>query len=44
MPVEQAADADRRNVTHLEAFGRLLAGIAPWIESGAESLVSAAGR
>jgi hypothetical protein len=35
MPVEQAANTDRRNVTHLEAFGRLLAGIAPWIESGA---------
>jgi len=34
MPVEQAANASRRNVTHLEAFGRLLAGIAPWIESG----------
>ena len=34
MPVEQAAGSDRRNVTHLEAFGRLLAGIAPWIESG----------
>lgn len=34
MPVEQAANADRRNVTHLEAFGRLLAGLAPWIESG----------
>ena len=35
MPVEQAGNADRRGVTHLEAFGRLLAGIAPWIESGA---------
>ena len=32
MPVEQAAGADRRGVTHLEAIGRLLAGIAPWIE------------
>jgi hypothetical protein len=32
MPVEQAAGADRKNVTHLEALGRLLAGIAPWIE------------
>jgi hypothetical protein len=32
MPVEQAAGADRRNVTHLEAIGRLLAGLAPWIE------------
>src|SRR5262249_11325455 len=35
MPVEQAPGADRRNVTHLEAFGRLLAGLAPWLESGA---------
>ncbi len=34
MPVEQAANTDRRNVTHLEAFGRLLAGIAPMLESG----------
>ncbi len=34
MPVEQAAGADRRAVTHLEAIGRLLAGIAPWIELG----------
>jgi hypothetical protein len=32
MPVEQAAGADRRSVTHLEAVGRLLAGIAPWLE------------
>jgi len=32
MPVEQAVGADRRNVTHLEALGRLLAGLAPWIE------------
>jgi len=35
MPVEQAGNVDRRGVTHLEAFGRLLAGMAPWIESGA---------
>jgi hypothetical protein len=33
MPVEQAAGATRRPaVTHLEAIGRLLAGIAPWLE------------
>ena len=32
MPVEQAPGADRRSVTHLEALGRLLAGIAPWLE------------
>ena len=32
MPVEQAAGSDRRGVSHLEALGRLLAGMAPWIE------------
>jgi hypothetical protein len=32
MPVEQAATANRRNVSHLEAIGRLLAGLAPWLE------------
>ena len=34
MPVEavQGQAADRRNYTHLEAFGRLLAGISPWLE------------
>jgi hypothetical protein len=33
MPVEaaQGQEADRRKYTHLEAFGRLLAGIAPWL-------------
>ena len=36
MPVEQAAGADRRSVTHLEALGRLVAGIAPWIELPAD--------
>ena len=30
MPVE-AADSDRARYAHLEAFGRLLAGIAPWL-------------
>jgi hypothetical protein len=34
MPVEQAPGADRRSVSHLEAIGRLIAGIAPWIELG----------
>jgi hypothetical protein len=36
MPVEapQGNGADRRQYTYLEALGRLLAGIAPWIESG----------
>ncbi|RXH58026.1 hypothetical protein GRAN_1336 [Granulicella sibirica] len=36
MPVESAAghDADRRKVTYLEALGRTLCGIAPWLEQG----------
>jgi hypothetical protein len=35
MPVESkpGTEADRRRVTHLEAFGRLLAGMAPWLEA-----------
>ena len=37
MPVEQAAGADRGSVTHLEALGRLVAGIAPWLELSAAS-------
>lgn len=39
MPVECAAgqEADRRKYTHLEAFGRLLAGIAPWLETELEA-------
>jgi hypothetical protein len=32
MPVEQADGAGRRAVTHLEAFGRLIAGMSPWLE------------
>lgn len=31
MPVEAANPTDRAKYTHLEAFGRLLAGIAPWL-------------
>jgi hypothetical protein len=31
MPVEAASPADRAQSTHLEAFGRLMAGIAPWL-------------
>jgi hypothetical protein len=31
MPVEAINPADRRKYTHLEAFGRLTAGIAPWL-------------
>src|SRR5262245_1151267 len=42
MPVEQAAGADRRSVSHLEALGRLIAGIAPWLELPGDS--SAEGR
>src|SRR5215510_15472255 len=37
MPVEQAIGADRASVTHLEALGRLIAGIAPWIELPGDS-------
>jgi hypothetical protein len=36
MPVEQAAGANRADVSHLEAIGRLTAGIAPWIELGGD--------
>jgi hypothetical protein len=32
MPIEQASGAGRSSVTHLEALGRLMAGLAPWIE------------
>lgn len=42
MPVEQAAGGKRQTVTHLEAVGRLLAGLAPWIELAADT--SAEGR
>jgi hypothetical protein len=37
MPVEQAAGAGRASVTHLEAIGRLLAGLAPWLELPVDS-------
>src|SRR5262245_35619846 len=34
MPVETVGNvADRRKYTHLEAIGRLLAGLAPWLEA-----------
>src|SRR5262249_47452904 len=36
MPVEQPASGTRQTVTHLEAVGRLLAGIAPWLELSAD--------
>jgi len=40
MPVEAAPghEEERRKVTHLEAVGRTLAGIAPWLEHGSEEL------
>ena len=44
MPVEEAAGANRRGVTHLEAVGRLLSGIAPWLDvdaSGSEASLQA---
>jgi hypothetical protein len=36
MPVEASHknEADRRNYTYLEAIGRLLTGLAPWLEKG----------
>ena len=39
MPVEckQGMDADRRKVTYLEAFGRLMAGMSSWLELGADN-------
>jgi hypothetical protein len=37
MPVESAPGADRTSVSHLEAFSRLLAGIAPWLELGRDA-------
>lgn len=36
MPVEAKVTKDRVYSTHLEAFGRLLGGIAPWLELGAD--------
>ncbi len=39
MPVEckPGREADRRTVTYLEAFGRLLTGMAPWLELGPDA-------
>lgn len=34
MPVESKFPDERKYSTHLEAFGRLLAGMAPWLELG----------
>ncbi len=36
MPVE-AKTSDRQDYTYLEAFGRLLSGMAPWLELGADN-------
>ncbi|WPO78366.1 DUF2264 domain-containing protein [Flavobacterium sp. KACC 22761] len=38
MPVEKSPGAwdDRKHVTYLEAFGRTLSGMAPWLELGAD--------
>src|SRR5205085_2810734 len=33
MPVEAANPTERARYTHLEAFGRLLAGIGPWLQA-----------
>jgi hypothetical protein len=45
MPVEEQPGAKRAGVTHLEAFGRLLCGIAPWLAvenlAGAEKSLQA---
>lgn len=42
MPVE--GPEDRKAYTHLEAFGRLMAGLAPWLESGPRVGVEGAER
>ncbi len=45
MPVESMGNlAERRSYTHLEAFGRTLAGIAPWLGAGNLPLPEAALR
>jgi hypothetical protein len=46
MPVElsAAAQAERRDYAHLEAVGRLLAGIAPWLELGSDASEEGAQR
>jgi len=46
MPVELAATAtaERKDYAHLEAVGRLLAGIAPWLELGEEKSAEGAQR
>lgn len=34
MPIEASSPESRKNYAHLEAFGRLICGIAPWLELG----------
>src|SRR5690625_72157 len=36
MPVESSG-SDRDKYTHLEAFGRLICGMAPWLEHGSQT-------
>lgn len=45
MPVEaRAGIVDRPRYTHLEALGRLLAGLAPWLESAGDTAGAGAAR
>jgi hypothetical protein len=44
MPVEEASGSRRAAVTHLEALGRLLAGLAPWLELGDDGTPEGASR
>jgi len=44
MPVEEQASAQRAACTHLEALGRTLAGIAPWLELGDDGSQEGADR
>ena len=36
LPIEAVSPEQRRQYAHLEAFGRLICGIAPWLELGAD--------
>ncbi|HEY4357229.1 MAG TPA: DUF2264 domain-containing protein [Acidobacteriaceae bacterium] len=46
LPIEAkpGMEASRRHTTHLEAFGRTLCGIAPWLENGTGDATSEEGR
>lgn len=37
MPVETTTEEDRSLCSHMEAFGRLITGIAPWVELSGDS-------